>query len=186
MGTVLLVAASNVECSWLSRLGEGSRFVSLHHRSAWLPGKIGRHLSGIVLAALYLSSASFAQTWESPYRCGSDAGLYRSDSGRDVWVRKTGSLSRVGGVRGSFHVVDLVYDDLQTYFLVGVDPARMVFREDLNRVEHAAIQWDEEIALPSFLHIVVEAGLPGPVRSFVRCELAPAPLARDKRKEFWE
>ena len=151
--------------------------------TAW---KTGRYLSGTLVAALYLTSASFAQTWESAHWCGSDAGLYRSDNGRDAWVRKTGSLSRVGGVRGSFHVLDLVYDDLQTYFLIGVDTTRMVVREDLNKVEHAAIQWDEEIALPSFLHIVVEAGLPGPVLSFVRCELAPAPLARNKRKEFWE
>ena len=135
-----------------------------------------RRLWCTLVPALFITKAGFAQTWESPHWCGGEAGLYRSDNGRHAWVRKTGSLSRVGGVRGSFHVLDLVYDDLQAYFLVGLDTARMTFREDLRKVEQEAIEWNNETTLPSSLHILGESGLPGPILIFVGCESAPAPV----------
>jgi hypothetical protein len=84
-------------------------------------------------------------------------------------------------------VIDVMFDDGHTYFLVGRDTQRMLFRYEIGSIERTEglIAWLEISALPGTLVIAGDDGSPGPVLSFVRCEPTPS-LSLERRKEFWE
>jgi hypothetical protein len=147
--------------------------------------EVGLTLLAPTLSALIYATPLAAQTPGEGHHCGDNAGFYSASNGRRAWVRRVGVTSRLPSL--PIQVVDVLFDDGHTYFLVGRDMQRMLFRDEIGSIErtHGAIMWSEISALPGTLVIVGDDGSPGPLLSFVRCEQPPS-LPLERRKEFSE
>jgi hypothetical protein len=147
--------------------------------------EVGLKLLVATLSALICATPPDAMTQGEGHHCADSAGFYSASNGRRAWVKRVGLTSRLPSL--PIQVIDVMFDDGHTYFLVGRDTQRMLFRYEIGSIERTEgpIAWLEISALPGTLVIAGDDGSPGPVLSFVRCEPTPS-LSLERRKEFWE
>ena len=139
--------------------------------------------ASLLASLILIITASGAEVMGSPHFCPTNAALYLSNHGRHGWVRRMG-FALTHGQATAPKVFDILFDDDESYVLLGRDPAELTIRTELGNMK---VQWEKTGPMPDFFRIVGDDGSPGPEFTFVRCEAAPpTPTGRRMRKEFWE